>query len=254
MNTLKVHVGEITSDDLLSAMLDRVDEERKNGITKFHRDFEDLMAIAQGSASKHQAWEGGYLDHIMNCIELSGKLDHTYDSAAIVLYFHDIEKIFKYSTGEVIDKENWFLERLPKAYGIKFTKEELNALKYVHGEGNDYCKERVMNELAGICHAVDTLSARTYHAWPKPKECTIELPGCDVTGYLTNRLFRTNIAEIVFGAFKVKVDCFRPEDRHLFTSFRLNVYKNDVLIEEVVSEAYHLDPVDIEDLVEKYNG
>lgn len=44
---------------------------------------------------------------------------------------------------------------------IKLTEEELLAIKYIHGEGNDYCKtKRVMNKLSAFCHACDVFSAR----------------------------------------------------------------------------------------------
>ena len=44
---------------------------------------------------------------------------------------------------------------------LDFTPEEWIALKYIHGEGDDYSgKERKMNRVGAICHAADVLSAR----------------------------------------------------------------------------------------------
>lgn len=149
---------------------------RREAIFQFHWDFRDKIEAAKGSSHNHQAWPGGYLDHITDsfriCEVLFSKLslirpfppDVNFDSALIVIYFHDIEKIWKYTDGTIIDKEKWYTEYLP-ARGITFTETELNALQYIHGENDDYRKDkRVMNELAALCHAADNLSARLWHS------------------------------------------------------------------------------------------
>ena len=151
-----------------------LDDPRQGGVLQFHQDHLSLMQKAKGSENKHQVWEGGYLDHIQECFNIA---DAMYSALSrirplpfklaecfIVLYFHDIEKIWKYSTGEVINKKHYYTATLPEVYGIVFSKAEENALRYIHGENEDYSKERVMNELAAFCHSVDTLSARMWHS------------------------------------------------------------------------------------------
>lgn len=144
-------------------------------ILKFHEDHEALINVAKGSSYNHQCWEGGYKDHILQCLVIAQRLyasfhvPFKFESVVKVLYFHDIEKIWKYSPSsqlpEWFDKDK-FPEYLKENYDITFTDEELNAYKYIHGEGDAYQKgKRVMNELAGFCHAVDVLSARTF--WDK---------------------------------------------------------------------------------------
>lgn len=151
-------------------------DHRFSAICAFHKENEDLMLKARGSANNHQNWEGGYSDHICEIFEIAKnmfeslskirKVPFSLESALIVLYFHDIEKIWKYTTGEIIDKEKWYNEILPEKE-ICFTEEELNALKYVHGEHDYSGKERKMNRLAAFCHAVDCLSARMWFDEPK---------------------------------------------------------------------------------------
>ena len=201
------------STDLLNLMLDNTKcETRKAGIKKFHENFEHLMVVAKGSDSKHQAWLGGYLDHIYECVLIATKIYECekrwpikLSSALIVLYFHDIEKLWKYTSGEVIDKEKWFFEILPNEYGITFNEEERNALKYIHGEGDDYCDERVMNELAGFCHAVDTLSARTLHFWNRPDIFELEVP-CEAEGLITDRFYKDNMLKLTLdNGIQIKV-------------------------------------------------
>ncbi len=139
-------------------------------IAHFHEHHLELFNRAKGSSGNHQWWTGGYRDHIQQCLDIARKLYDTFNfsfplnSALRVLYFHDLEKLFKYGDGTIINKWTVFVEGLPNIYGIRFTPEELNALKYIHGEGEDYSKEkRVMGELAAFCHCCDVLSARCFY-------------------------------------------------------------------------------------------
>ena len=143
--------------------------ERKEKVLKFHADHYALIKYVPGSGHNHQHWSGGYHDHLIQCFQIATQLYGMYrrnvsfslDSVIIVLYFHDVEKLWR---EKEIDKEEYYTKILPEQYEITFTTEELNALKYIHGEGNDYQKgKRVMNELAALCHACDVLSARCFH-------------------------------------------------------------------------------------------
>lgn len=145
-------------------------EKFKKEVLFFHNKHLDLFNVAKGSNKKHQAWIGGYRDHLTQCLKIAGSLfcilpvNFHFSSVVLVLYFHDIEKLWKYSEHPKEINKYWFYKvTLPESYKITFTEEEYNALKYIHGEGDDYSDERVMNELAGFCHACDVLSARTFH-------------------------------------------------------------------------------------------
>ncbi len=155
--------------------LKTLEDQRKKSIIKFHEDHLLLILEAKGSNSNHQAWKGGYLDHIQECFNIADSiygalckirpLPFKLSECFIVLYFHDIEKIWKYTTNEIIDKKLYYQTTLQKKYSIVFSEQELNALKYIHGENEDYSgKKRVMNELAAFCHSVDTISARIWHS------------------------------------------------------------------------------------------
>ncbi|RDJ35149.1 MAG: hypothetical protein DWQ19_09955 [Crenarchaeota archaeon] len=146
-------------------------------VQKFHESHLELINDARGSNTKHHSWTGGYRDHIEQCLDLAFSLVEQYNfgfypkSVFLVLYFHDIEKIFKYSVLPrnqeeaklaIEDKDKYYNQFLPQKYKIAFTSEEKNALKYIHGEGDDYGSEKIMNSLAGLCHACDTMSARCF--------------------------------------------------------------------------------------------
>jgi len=148
-----------------------MEDDRREALLEFHLEFEPLMRIAKGSSHNHQAWEGGYISHITELFHIAevsyaalGSLHpmpFPLDQALIVLYMHDIEKIWQYSTGETIDKDDWYNEILPKR-GITLTDSEMNALEHIHGEQNHVKTERRMNELGAFCHSCDCLSARLF--------------------------------------------------------------------------------------------
>lgn len=139
------------------------------------------LASAQGSMHNHQAWPGGYLDHVAEVVDLAfvqyealskiRPLPFTLSEALLVLFLHDIEKPWKYGKGHrflhKLDR-HLFRMKLIKDSGIELTSEQENAIKYVEGEGDDYTPgERVMGPLAAFCHTCDVLSARMW--WDEPK-------------------------------------------------------------------------------------
>lgn len=166
---------EIQETKTLEDYLNGLNDPRKAAILAFHKEFKNRIYTAKGSKSKHQAWVGGYADHLAETMRLAEAhyqlyrqtraLPFSLDSALIVLYFHDIEKAFKYSEPvETIDPKQWQFEILRDKYGITFSDDEKNALLYIHGEGQDYVPDkRVQGPLAAFCHCCDTTSARIFH-------------------------------------------------------------------------------------------
>jgi hypothetical protein len=139
--------------------------------------FLDNYPDAKGSSHNHQNWKGGYFDHIKNTMEyatiLYAQLKPPIDlsDAILVLFLHDIEKPIKYSQSEY----PWFFSTMPrndndiraeliKHFNIQLNNDQKLALKYIHGEGDDYKKdERVMSPLAAFCHCCDVISARIFY-------------------------------------------------------------------------------------------
>lgn len=156
--------------------LEALNDPRREAVLRFHRKHEALAKVAKGSAVKHQAWAGGYLDHLGEIFRIAEKIyisltairnvPYTFDQVLLVLYFHDIEKLWKYSTGlpEGFDKYHFLFETLSLEYRIVFSDAERNALEFVHGEASEEYSPtvRLMNGRASICHAADNLSARLW--------------------------------------------------------------------------------------------
>jgi hypothetical protein len=178
----------LTLDELFDLMEDSDKYERMF--------FESKGAFAQaaGSSHNHQAWEGGYMAHVLEVMNIAcqqfawmsraRKLPFTRSEALQVLFLHDIEKPWKYGHGPgayyVGDAGGLEFRNLPtktkeerkafraaaiKHYEISLTPEQENALEYVEGvPDSKYTPgERTMGELAAFCHSCDILSARMWH-------------------------------------------------------------------------------------------
>lgn len=182
-------------------VFDFIKEPNRSRCLKLYEENYEIIQKARGSKSKHQAWTGGYIDHVTECVGIAKKLykklnkmrtlNFMLSDAALVLFFHDLEKPWKHQAdivgGKIVsDKliDNPMYGRAstnspkmhPKTlhclkmaadYGIEFTEQQKNAIIYCEGEGGDYNPhERVMNELAAFCHCCDTISARIWHNFP----------------------------------------------------------------------------------------
>jgi hypothetical protein len=159
---------------------------------KILSDNKRLFQTVQGSTNNHQAWIGGYWDHVQEIMNIAYWLNNTLYSmrplpfsiadALLVLYLHDIEKPWKYEL-----KEDGQLYHLPEfetkaqahafrqkkldEYGIVLTHEQQNAMLYVEGEFGDYSnRERKMGPLAAFCHLCDVTSARIWFDHPMEKD------------------------------------------------------------------------------------
>lgn len=152
------------------------------------REHEVKFASAPGSSHNHQAWFGGYKDHVVETMNIAcqlyyalkdlRKLPFSLHEALEVMFLHDIEKPWK--VGGMLEwdgidarlplpatKENRKIFRFSfiQSYGIELTFEQKNALRYVEGvPDSEYTPgERTMGELAAFCHSVDILSSRLWH-------------------------------------------------------------------------------------------
>ena len=172
----------------LTEALIEIDEPNQSRCMKLYEDSYELISKACGSRSNHQAWPGGYYDHVletMNCASVdyqtytkvcNRSLPFSLSDALLVLFLHDLEKPWKYATLEVeyqaglntkAEREAFRLN-LIQVYEIDLTPDQQNALKYAEGiRDADYSPtSRVMNELATFVHRCDLWSARLFHNHP----------------------------------------------------------------------------------------
>jgi hypothetical protein len=134
--------------------------------------FIDKYPDAPGSSSNHQAFNGGYYKHVndilnyaivlYNQLGLLNKLTFKLSDALLVLFLHDIEKPVKYCS-KTLETDKEIRSRLIYKFGIVLSEEHLMAMKYIHGEGEDYRKDqRIMSPLCAFCHCCDVISARIF--------------------------------------------------------------------------------------------
>jgi hypothetical protein len=167
-------------------MLSELPEPNRAACLRLLEEQFERFRTAPGSTHNHQAWVGGYLDHIcevMNIARLlyatlsaARPLPFTLADAYLVLFLHDLEKPWKYVLGEdelqnpeLADKHGRMGFRLAKAaeYGIVLTEDHLNGMEFAEGENHKYSnRHRYMGRLAAFCHLCDVWSARGWHDHP----------------------------------------------------------------------------------------
>lgn len=169
-------------------LVDRIDEPNGGACRRILQDCRALFQMARGSRSNHQAWLGGYIDHVTEVMNLAvvlyRQLNHlrplpfSLSDALLVLFLHDFEKPWKYELDSVggvrcrpdLDtkiKQQDFRRGKFIEYGITLTPALENGLEYVEGELHDYRGDgRMMGELAAFAHLCDVWSARGWHGFP----------------------------------------------------------------------------------------
>jgi hypothetical protein len=147
-----------------------------------------LFETVQGSTHNHQAWPGGYVDHVTDAMNVAVVLHAALGAARplpfpladalLIVFLHDVEKPWKYEPDpaggireiEALrskDAQRAFREEALARRGIVLTDDQRNALTYVEGESKDYSNvRRVMGPLAAFCHLCDVTSARIWFDRP----------------------------------------------------------------------------------------
>lgn len=173
-------------DDLLPGIA----EPNRGPALTLWRELQTNIPEAAGSTKSHQAWPGGYKDHVQEAMNLARilyerlnqerELPFSIASAYLVLFLHDCEKPFRHANDEQLKAFPWitrrptksdkaFQEQLIAYYGFTISDDELNALRYVEGEPDSEYVEggRLQGPLAAFCHVCDTISARVWHDYPR---------------------------------------------------------------------------------------
>lgn len=157
--------------------LDLIEGENGAACRKMFSSYEDIFRKAPGSKIKHQAWVGGYIEHLCQCMALAeflyepfkniGGVDFSLSDAILILFLHDLEKPFKYVEGKVFHSDaekSDFILKQAEMFKINLNIKHLNTLKYVHGEGDDYSPTvNIQWPLSAYVHICDVTSARIWH-------------------------------------------------------------------------------------------
>ncbi len=169
-------------------LLGLIHEPNGSSCKRLLNDNRELFRAVQGSTHNHQAWPGGYLDHVTEVMNIAKTLFTTLDAQRplpftlsdilLVVFLHDVEKPWKYDLAEdgqlrhkatMQSKEDHQRFRMAKLaeYGVQLSPAHENGLKYAEGELTDYSsKERKMGPLAALAHLCDVTSARIWFDFP----------------------------------------------------------------------------------------
>jgi hypothetical protein len=172
----------------IESLVDRIDDPNGAACRRILADHRELFATVQGSTHNHQAWRGGYLDHVTEVMNIAVLLyeklgaqrpmPFSLSDILLVVFLHDIEKPWKYELGadgqlhhkaEMQGKaaHQAFRMQMLAKYGVVLTAEHENGLKYAEGELADYTnKQRMMGPLAALAHMCDVASARLWFDFP----------------------------------------------------------------------------------------
>jgi 23S rRNA maturation-related 3'-5' exoribonuclease YhaM len=165
-----------------------IDEPNRSGCSRMLSEHRALFATVQGSTHNHQAWPGGYLDHVVEVMNIANVLYEQFSALRplpfsrsdllLVVFLHDIEKPWKYELGDdgqlhhkaalqgKAAHQQFRMEMLAR-YGIALTAEHENGLRYAEGELTDYTnQQRRMGPLAAMAHMCDVASARLWFDHP----------------------------------------------------------------------------------------
>ncbi len=169
-----------------------IDEPNRQICLRFLKQNKELLQTAYGSKANHQAWKGGYIDHITEVMNIAitlyeslnqrRVLPFSLSDALLILFLHDLEKPWKYTKNlsgewdikpEMKDKKyiQGFVKDKIKEYTFTLTPQQNNGLEYVEGEHLAWTPgKRTMGPLAAFAHMCDTWSARGWYEYPKNKE------------------------------------------------------------------------------------
>lgn len=170
----------------LEELLDMIEGPLKTKLFSIYQTKKESFLKNTGSQFNHQPWQGGYIDHVVETMNIARllhqvmtdkrRLDFKLSDALIVLFLHDIEK----SEPLLIQEQVAFGMSRPKAkdkvryrllyqleVGEMLTDEQRSAIDHIEGEHDSYINtKRVMNPLAAFCHMCDIASARIWFNRP----------------------------------------------------------------------------------------
>lgn len=161
-------------------VIDMLPTDYQGKCRKLYLDNKAIFDSCPGSSHNHQAWPGGYIDHMVELQQIARTtytslsqirpLPFSLDDAILCLFLHDLEKPWKYGNVYQFSSDEQrlsFVYNKALEYGITWTDDRWNAIKYAHGEGKDYsATTRIQTPLAAFVHCCDVTSARIWFDKP----------------------------------------------------------------------------------------
>lgn len=172
----------------LNGLINLMEPEHRRVAEKICEDYKGIILSIPGSVSKHQSWEGGYIAHVEEAMNMGiilyhqltirRPLDFSLSDLLFCIFLHDFDKVQRYQvtpagvqrktvySKDFLDKTS---DLLLQKYGYRLTEDEYKGIKYAHGEpDSEYSPDtRVTNQLGALVHCCDYISARIWHDYGK---------------------------------------------------------------------------------------
>jgi hypothetical protein len=172
----------------IEQLLSLITQPKRDICLRILEDHRLAMEQAPGSQHNHQAWPGGYIDHVVEVMNIAYQLYWTlshcrelpfsFSDALVALFLHDLEKAFPAEIDQRVKDGHY--ERKYAKWQIRWEKiqqytgkellglDVINAIDYAEGENDEYTNQsRKMGQLATFVHICDVVSARLWFDRPK---------------------------------------------------------------------------------------
>jgi hypothetical protein len=169
----------------LDRLLGMIDGQNGHAVRSLYERYSNKNQLAKGSSANHQAWPGGYWDHVTEVLNIAAvqyswmdacrKLNFSLSDALLVLSVHDLEKLERYlsdgSTRQDLSDKTAKADlrhQMMAEHGIALTTDQQAALKHVEGvRDHEYSSgQRGMTQLGAFVHVCDLISARIWFDHP----------------------------------------------------------------------------------------
>lgn len=147
-----------------------------------------LFERIAASNSDHQPWPGGWIDHVVETMNVAlvlyrtlckaRSLPFTAKDALLALFLHHLDKVWRYEILEdgrltlhhslTTDEQGRHYRKLTlNAFGIQLTPEQCNAVYFARGDWEDFANtNRELGPLAAFCNMCVMASSRIWGAHP----------------------------------------------------------------------------------------
>jgi hypothetical protein len=178
----------------IEELIELIDVKHRRGVLALMHAERNRFLAAHGSSHNHQAWVGGWLQHVTEVMNIAvhqyalyAAIDRwssdgeqfSLSDLLVVLFVHDLEKPWKYeqATDGTMQKRTQFVTKshdqdfrmkMAHDWGMRLTDAQKHAVRFAEGEleGSYSAGKRGMTPLAAMAHICDVFSARIYYDHP----------------------------------------------------------------------------------------
>lgn len=152
-------------------------------VRRMMADHRDAIFAAPASAHNHQAWPGGYADHVTEIANIAlvqyaalsalRPLPFTVGDVILVVLLHRFDRVFRYGPDKhylaagTVKQRHGLRDMLIRRYKISLSAQHVNALRYAEGEHDEHRRDRrAASPLAAFLQSSTLISSRVWPQFP----------------------------------------------------------------------------------------